>query len=114
MTECPYGSKSRGFSSANTRAAVAPEPFARTEVNAVARFRRSFARAASGEASPPRDALGAGVGFARHRENGRACAMRMTRGQTRHSRGVGFDRPWAAVAVLVALAACAVGARAHA
>ena len=113
MTECPYGSKSRGFSSANTRAAVAPEPFARTEVNAVARFRRSFARAASGEASPPRDAVGAGVGFARHRENGRACAMRMTRGQTRHSRGVGFDRPWAAVAVLVALAACAVGARAH-
>ena len=37
--------------------------------------------------------------------------MRMT--QTRPSRGVGFDRPWAAVAVLVALAACAVGARAH-
>ena len=37
----------------------------------------------------------------------------MTRGQTRPSRGVGFDRPWAAVAVLVALAACAVGARAH-
>ena len=42
-------------------------------------------------------------------KNGR----RMTRGQTRPSRGVGFDRPWAAVAVLVALAACAVGARAH-
>ena len=37
----------------------------------------------------------------------------MTRGETRPSRGVGIDRSRAAAAVLVALAACAVGARAH-
>ena len=37
----------------------------------------------------------------------------MTRGETRPSRGIGIDRSRAAAAVLVALAACAVGARAH-